>query len=189
MKGDYSLIVSDASGESLTRNFTLIMPDGIDINLGDDQKLGPGNRIILDVKEQVPANIPVAYLWESSFGLTGSESKITITESGIYKVIVTKQSDGCQFSDAIAISGTDEEKVAVFPTIVNRDEPFNISVSLPESGDVEIQLFDLKGTPANALKGTNSPEHHFKTSLSNSGMYVIMVRTANGTQTKKVIVK
>lgn len=189
MKGDYVLALSDGSGEALTRNFSLIMPDGIDINLGEDQKLTPNNRITLDVKDQVPTGMNVSYLWESSFGFNSNESKIAITESGIYKVTVTKQSDGCQFSDAIAISGTDEEKVAVFPTIVNRDELFNISVSLPESGNVEVQLYDLKGTPAHVLKGSDSPEHHFKTSLSNSGMYLIMVRTPNGTQTKKVIIK
>jgi hypothetical protein len=188
LKGSYVFTLQDAVGDELVRNFELIMPDGLTIDLGADQKLQPGSEIVIDIKSQVPDSITVSYLWENNFGFRSSGSKVTISESGIYQATVTKQRDGCVFSDDIAISGTDEQKFAVFPTVINRGDTYNISISLPEAGPVWVEVYDLKGMVYQTITDDGNSEYHFKTTLGNSGMYMVMMRTSRGSQSKKVIV-
>jgi hypothetical protein len=186
-KSEYALSVKDNSGEALARNFSLKMPDALTIDLGADQKLTPDSEIVMDVKPQVPDSIAVKYLWENNFGFSSATSKVTITESGIYKVTVTKQSDGCAFSDEVAISGAEEPKFAVYPTVINKGEIFNVSISLPEVGSVDVEVFDLKGMAHQSMNGEGSSEYQFKISLGSSGMYVVVLRTSRGTWSRKVI--
>jgi hypothetical protein len=188
VKGTYALTVQDGAGDKFTRNFNLVMPDALYINLGEDQKLTRGHEIVLDVSPQVPDTIPVSYKWENNFGFSGITGKVAITESGIYKVTVTKQSDGCAFSDEVVISGEGEQKFAVFPTIANPGEYYNISVSLSEVGSMSVHIYDLKGTIHQTMKGENSSEYHFKATLNNPGMYLVFLRTPHGTESKKIIV-
>jgi hypothetical protein len=188
VKGAYTLTVQDGGGDKFTRKFNMVMPDALYINLGEDQKLARSGEIVLDVKPQVPDTIIASYEWESNFGFSSIASKVTITESGIYKVTVTKQADGCAFSDEVVISGDGEQKFVVFPTVVNREELYNVSVSLPEAGSVSVHVYDLKGTVHQAWKGENSAGYYFKATLSNPGMYLVFLRTPHGTESRKVIV-
>ncbi len=188
-KGDYTFVLKDGDGDVLTRNFSLSMPDALNINLGEDQKLTQGSQLVLDVKPQVPDTIAVSYQWKNNFGFSSTASKVTITESGIYRLTVTKQTDGCAFSDEVVVSGSEEQKLAVYPTIISRGDTYNISISLPESGNVRVQVFDMKGTPYQTLNGENSTEYHFKAALNDSGMYMVVIQTPSGTESRKVIVQ
>jgi hypothetical protein len=189
LKGEYTFVLKDDDSDVLTRNFNLAMPDALDIRLGEDQRLASGSEIVLDVKPHVPDSIPVRYQWENNFGFTSTASKVTITESGIYRVTVTKEKDGCAFSDEVVISGSDEQKLAVYPTVISNGDTYNISISLPEPGSVGVQVFDLKGTPYPTMSGENNSEYHFKATLNNSGMYMVVIQTPNGTESRKVIVQ
>jgi hypothetical protein len=187
VQSEYALSIKDNSGEALARNFALKMPDALTIDLGADQKLTLGSEIVMDVKPQVPDSVAVKYLWENNFGFSSATGKVSITESGIYKVTVTKQSDGCAFSDEVAISGAEEQKFAVYPTVINKGEVFNVSISLPEVGSVGVEVFDLKGMAHQTMNGEGSSEYQFKIALSTSGMYVVVLRTPRGTWSRKVI--
>jgi hypothetical protein len=189
LKGEYTLVLKDAEGDALKRNFILTMPDALTINLGEDQTLTPGDEIVLDLKPPVPDTIPVRYHWENNFGFTSTASKVSITESGIYRVTVTKEKDGCAFSDELVISGSEQQKLAVYPTIINRGGTYSISISLPESGNVMVQIIDMKGTPHQTLDGQNNSEYHFKATLNESGLYMVVIQTPQGTESRKVIVQ
>jgi hypothetical protein len=188
LRGDYTLTVTDGNKESLTRQFTMIMPDAIDINLGPDKKFTTEPAIVLDVTSQVPANIPVTYQWENSFGFSSDAQKIAVTEPAVYRVLVTKESDGCVFIDQIAITGAEENRIAVYPTITNINEEFKIGVSLNEPGDVDVRIFNSMGLQIQEMTGANNSEYQFISSLKDSGTYLIVIQTRNGSETRKLVV-
>ena len=187
-KGEYTLTVKDGNKETLTRVFTLTMPDAISINLGPDQQFSAENPIVLDVTSQVPATIPVTYHWENSFGFSSDASKITVTETGVYRVFVTKESDGCVFTDDIAITGAEEQRIAVYPTVVNIGDDFHIGISLNEPGEAGVKVYNSRGFQVQEMKGLNNSEYQFITSMKDAGVYLVVIQTRKGIETRKVVV-
>jgi hypothetical protein len=188
VKGSYAFTLTDSNGDKLVRHVNMVMPDELVIDLGEDQTLPTDTEITLDIQTQVPDSIAVSYLWTSNFGFESEGPTVAIMESGIYTVTVTKHSDGCAFSDAIAISGGDQQRLAVFPTILSPGESCNVSVSMPQAGSVQVQVIDMKGIVPQTLFGENSSEYHFQASLGNAGMYIILIRTPLGLESRRVIV-
>jgi hypothetical protein len=184
----YTLTLVDDADEKLTRNFVLSMPDALHIDLGPDQKLTLDKDIVLDVSAQVPDSIPVTYRWENSFAFSSTEQKITAKESGIFKVFVTKQSDGCVFTDDVIISGAEAQRVAVFPTLLERNDAYNVSISLEEPASVAVRVMDIRGFEIQTITGQSKTEYQFTTSLKDSGMYLVVIQTPKGVETRKIIV-
>jgi hypothetical protein len=187
--GKYSLLVEDANDEHIDRRFTMIMPDALTINLGPDQRLATSKDIILDVSAQVPDSIPVSYHWENNFGFSSNEQKIKVTEAGIYRVFVTKKKDGCIFTDDTAVSGSESQRVAVYPSIVSSNENYNISVSLDEPGNVLVKVFNTRGVQVHQVQGAGQSEFQFISSLKDSGMYMVVIQTPKGIETRKIVVQ
>lgn len=186
--GDYVLKVSDGNRDEIVRNFSLAMPDALYINLGPDQKLITGKDITLDVSAQVPDSIVVTYRWENNFGFNSTEKKIPVTESGIYRVFVTKQKDGCVFTDDMTVNGAEAQRVAVYPTILQSNEKYNVSISLDEPGSVVVKVFNLSGTQVHEMNDSGKSEFQFITSLKDAGMHLVVIQTRKGIETRKVIV-
>jgi hypothetical protein len=187
-KGEYTLTVKDAASESLSRVFTLTMPDALDISLGPDQQFSIVNPIILDVSGQVPDSVDVTYKWENSFGFSSTDEKITVAETGVYRVYVTKQTDGCVFTDDIAITGAESQRVAVYPNILKSNESYNISVSLEKPASVAVKVFNSNGLMMEAMEGKNNSEYQFITSMRDAGLFLVVIQTPKGIHTRKVIV-
>ncbi len=186
--GNYSLSVKDANHNKIERIFSLAMPDALYINLGPDQKLAAGNHIVIDASTQVPDSIEVTYQWESSFGFHSTDKKINAIESGIYRVTVTKQKDGCVFTDEVVVSGAESQRVAVYPNIVNSHENYNVSVSLDKPGRVIVTVFNARGMKVNEMTGSNQSEFQFVSSFKDSGMYLVTIQTPTSIETQKVVV-
>ena len=186
--GTYALSVSDANNEELVRNFSLAMPDALYIDLGPDQKWTIGKDIILDVSSQIPDSIEVAYRWENNFGFNSTAEKITVSESGIYRVLVTKQKDGCVFTDDMIISGAESQRIAVYPNVIRSNENYNVSISLDDPGSVLVKIFNSRGTQVQEMNNSGQSEFQFIASLKDSGMYLVMIQTPNGVETHKLIV-
>ncbi|HEY0653360.1 MAG TPA: T9SS type A sorting domain-containing protein [Chryseosolibacter sp.] len=187
--GDYELNVSDKNNNILKRHFSLTMPDALTISLGADQELNPAKEIVLSVAHQVPDTVDVTYRWENSFGFSSTDKKITATEPGVYRVYVTKKSDGCVFTDDIAITGSDQQRVAVYPTILGTDEVFNIGISLQKPAAVGVKILDGRGIVVTEMQGTGNAEYLFNAQLPESGIYLVVVKTPSGFETRKVIVQ
>jgi hypothetical protein len=187
--GAYILTLKEASGDQLVRHFTLPVANALPINLGPDQKLKPGEEILLNAAKGVPDSVRVKYQWTSNFGHSSTEKKLRITESGIYKVTITRESDGCPFSDEVIISGTETEKLAVYPVPVAPNSVFSVSVSLEAPGDVSMRLYDATGVLKQQLNGTGQAEYHFLMSAKTAGMYLVAIQTPKGMQTRKVLVE
>jgi hypothetical protein len=187
-RGEYTLVVRDGSGETLARNFTLVMPDAIAISLGPDKQFSLTTPIILDVSNQIPDSINVSYRWENSFGFSSDETSITVPETGVYRVFVKNEKDGCVFTDDVAITGAESNRITVYPTVVNSDETFNISVSLEHVASVTVKVFNANGLMLKAMEGNENSEYQFITSLKDSGLYLIVIQSPAGIETRKVIV-
>jgi hypothetical protein len=188
MAGTYTLKVRDAGGNTFERLVVLELANGIPIDLGADQTLQDGQEITLDASTGIPDSLDVEYFWESSFGFRSTKAKVSITESGIYRVYATNKANGCVFGDEVVFSGSPIQRIEVFPNPIRHDEPFNLSISLKEAGELEVKLFDLKGNLFDTLEGTGQSEYQFQIKLPTTGQFMIVVETPEGRRTKKIIV-
>jgi hypothetical protein len=188
IKGDYTLTLADGASERLTRHFGLSMPDALNIDLGPDQPFSSTNAIVLDVSDQIPDTVHVSYRWENSFGFSSITEKVTVTEPAVYRVYVTKEKDGCVFTDDVAVTGAEAQRTAVYPVPVQSEAPYSISVSLPEAGSVRVTVLDSKGISASQMTGSNTSEYQFITSLKNPGLYLVVIETPKGVRSHKFIV-
>ncbi len=186
--GDYTVTINDSQQNQSVRTFTLTAPTQLTVDLGPDQKLIDGLPIALDAGKSISDTVAVSYKWEGSFGFNSTERKVNIAESGIYTVTVTRKQDGCPFKDEITINGAETDRLAVFPVPVKSGDTFKMSVSLLEAGTVDIQIIDSNGGLVREMRGSNGTEYEFMSSLSDSGVYLIVIKTPKGSETHKIIV-
>jgi hypothetical protein len=187
--GEYELIITDADGKQIERHFSLSVPDALDISLGPDQTLTGENNIALDVSNQIPASAAVSVRWESNFGFESFDKKIAVSESGIYRVFVTRPSDGCVFTDDIVISGAESQRVAVYPNLLQSNENYNVSISLEEPGSVTVKVYNARGIQVYGMQGSGQSEYQFISGLKDTGMYLVVIQTPNGIETRKIVVQ
>lgn len=187
-QGDYKLTLKDKHGLTFTRHFNLPLEDAIPVNLGPDQKISEGEKIILDASKLVPDSLDVSYFWEGSFGFTATTKEITVTEPGAYRVYITNKSNGCVFEDDIAIEGSNIKKIGVYPNPVLRNTTFKVSVSLRDTEDIEVKLLDIKGNVHHSYKDSGKSEYLLDAKVDQAGQYIIMVVTDGETEAKKIAV-
>lgn len=186
-EGEYELTVDDNADETLVRRFTLTQPDKLIVDLGPDQPYDMTTPIRLDASTTIPTQESVTYHWENSFGFQSNTSAIDVSEPGVYRATVTRTSDGCAFMDEVAITGSDTERIAVYPTIIQSSESYNIGVSLPRTSSVTINIFNARGMMTENLNGTNNSEYLFTTTVKDPGVYMIVIKTSTGIETRKII--
>lgn len=186
--GKYTVTLVDNSKETLTRTFTMQVPNALQISLGPDQQLQDGKQIKLDVSSQIPDTVNAAVAWENSFGFHSTETQINVSESGVYVVSVTNLADDCVYTDAIAIGGAEAQRISVYPSIVQSNEQFNVGISLPVVGTVGFRIFSSRGILLQSWSGQSQSEYLFKTSVKDPGVYMIIVQTRSGVETRKIVV-
>jgi len=186
--GTYTLELRDDSKELLSRVFTLPVPDALYIDLGEDRPFSAVDPIILDVSDQVPDSVKVSYRWENSFGFNSTDRTVRVTEPGVWRVFVTKEKDGCVFTDDVAITGAEEQQVAVYPTMLRSNENYNISVSMEEVASVWVRVYNAQGFMIDEMQGKDNSEYQFITRIKDAGVFLVVVQTPKGTETHKVIV-
>jgi hypothetical protein len=186
--GVYTLSLEDGNDESLMRHFKLDVPDALTITLGSDREFSQTEPIVLDVSSQVPDSIKVSYRWENSFGFSSSDRSIKVIEPAVYRVFVTKEKDGCVFTDDVAVTGAEKQTIAVYPTILQSNEDYNVSVSMQEVGAVTVKVYNAKGIVMDEMAGADNSEYQFITRIKDSGIYLVVVQTPKGMETHKIIV-
>lgn len=184
----YTVTITDSYQNKAVRNFKMKGPSKLLVELGPDQNLGNAQAISLDAGKDIADTVAVTYKWESSFGFNSTESKVNINDSGIYTVTVTRQSDGCPFKDEITINGADANRMAVFPVPVKSGDTFKMSVSLLEAGTVDVKVINASGGLVREMQGSNGTEYEFISSISDAGIYLVVITTPKGSETHKLIV-
>jgi hypothetical protein len=100
--------------------------------------------------------------------------------------VTTKE--GCTFSDQIIISGTVAGRFSVQPSLVSAHGRFTVNVSLKQPWDVQVKVYDLKGKRYGQMQGEGQQEYHFTASAGEPGLYLIVLQTPAGMETRKLLV-
>jgi hypothetical protein len=185
--GEYTLKVTDQDGHTTERYLTLSMPDGLVVDLGPDRELPFDKDLLLDASTHIADSVVVTYTWESNYGFRNSGPQVRINESGIYKVTVTTK-EGCTFSDEITISGSAAQRFSVQPSLVGAHSRFTVNVSLKQAAAVQVKVYDLKGKRYGQMQGEGQQEYRFTASSGEPGLYLIVLQTPAGTETRKLLV-
>lgn len=182
----YSLKVIDALQAQIEVDLTLIPPNQITIELGEDRRFSlDDNEIILDAS--ISSDEEISYLWTSDKGFTSSFSRITVTEPGLYTVTATT-AKGCSASDTINIKNSLIESFIVFPN-QSRDGNYNIKVKLSQKEDIVVRVFDMTGRHLSTIKRKNKSIYSISGKhIPTSGIYNIVLESANQKGFSKLIV-
>ncbi|MOA41019.1 hypothetical protein D3C78_1629450 [compost metagenome] len=65
---------------------------------------------------------------------------------------------------------------------------YNVTVSLNEPEPVLLKICDLNGSIIKEIKSSDKSEYHFMNSLQVPGMYIVILQTSKGIETKKFMV-
>ena len=170
VSGIYSVTVTDDKGCFNSEEFTLINPEPIIVNLGNDITLCKNQSVVIDGSVDVPG---LSYRWtDENNQILSDQPAMTIDKAGKYRLLVTSQHN-CVGEDEIVISQSDDEVLTdfVIPPTVARNIPFyavNITqtpvdrfewvfpdnaVVLSENDDRTQLSFDTNGTYSVGLTG------------------------------------
>lgn len=127
--------------------------------------------------------------------LNYSDSVITITNEGLYKVIVKNGFD-CEAADSLWINvdmlTDDTSEVSLFPNPSSGE--FNINYVLADSSDVSIIMFDMNGRAIHTFLKDDSQQQGFHRQLYNldklgieSGVYFFRIKLGLDTYVKKLL--
>ncbi|MDH5398071.1 MAG: T9SS type A sorting domain-containing protein [Cyclobacteriaceae bacterium] len=187
--GDYVLKARKNGAGWSERGFTLEMEGSLTVDLGPDRPLVPGELLILDAGASLPDSLLVSYTWAGSHGFSATSREVGIDQPGVYKAEVKRLSDGCIFSDEVTLTGETMPGFSVYPSLVDRQEVFNITISLEKSQDITVKIYDVTGRLYKILSGSGSSEYFFTASLVDAGVYLVVLETSSGTDTRKMIVE
>jgi len=187
--GVYELEGSSSDRARATRTFELVLIDGLTVDLGEDVEIVDGDVAVLDASTYINDTVSVSYSWAGSHGFTSEEKEVRIGTPGVYVATVTREYDGCEFTDDITITGPTVQEFNVYPTLIGADGSFNVSVSLEEAMPLTIGVYDLTGRLRLEMNGQSSTEHFFTGTLSDPGMYLVVLKAGEVTETRKLVVQ
>ena len=187
-RDNYSIVLMDGKGHVSLRSLTLPVPAAqtLTLALEPSQTLPAGGELLFDASKNIPSGQAQSYQWASDNGFQSTLPSITVREPGVYTVAVTSVA-GCVFRDTVTVSGEAGQQVVVYPT-PSTDGNFTVSVSLPVAGDVAVTIYDLSGNKQQELNGHNNTEHRLNGHISTPGLYMVSVKTAQGVESRKLLI-
>jgi len=185
--GSYSILLTDGAGHTSLRQLSMAVPKAQQLTIAlPDQTLPAGGTLVLDASADIAAGTAQSYQWTGSNGYTATTPSISVGEPGIYSVAVTSVA-GCVFRDTVTVSGEAGQRIGVYPS-PSVDGSFTIGISLPEAGPVSVGIYDLGGNKVQETSASNNSEYRIQRHLSTPGVYMIMVKTPHGVESRKLII-
>jgi len=134
--GDYNVTITDAVGCIGVQNFTLVNPDPLIVDLGENRVLCVDQELELDVSVE---DSGATYQWTSDNGFSSTLPIVALENEGTYSLTITN-SNGCSATDFIEITTTDEVISANFlvPTQAFENETIvlvDVSEPVPDTVD------------------------------------------------------
>lgn len=186
--GSYYVIVS--SGNGLCRTYS----DTVNITVLPL----PAKPTITQDTTSLTSSIANAYQWYKSNTAIANANTQTylVTESGNYKVEIT-DAQGCKaMSDSInvIVSGIGinslVHNIQIYPNPSSSN--FNVSYYITHNTELEIVLVNMLGQEIKMLKAKHQElqgQHEFQFKYQIPGVYILQLRTQEGTVDRRVIVK
>ncbi|MFH4967516.1 T9SS type A sorting domain-containing protein [Gaetbulibacter sp. M240] len=185
-EGVYILKVTDKDDNQIETSYDLEAPVPINIDLGPDKQFSwDSNEISLDatfISEDY-----ITYNWTSDNGFHSNRPSITVSEPGIYTVMLTS-SRGCKASDSIKLTESDITALKIFPN-QSKDGYFHIKMRLKEPQNVSVHVFDMLGRKISTFNYSGKSYYEIKEFISASGVYNVMVQSKNLKTNKKLVVE
>lgn len=186
--GNYSILLNDSKGHQSLRSLKMAVPrdETLTIALAASQTLPAAGSLLLDASTAIPAGAAQSYQWVGSNGFNATTPSVSVSEPGTYNVAVTSVA-GCVFRDTVTVSGEAGQRVGVYPSPAV-DGNFTVSVSLPEAAPVSVGIYDLNGNKVQEMAGNRNSEYRLPGHLSTPGVYMIMVKTPHGVESRKLMI-
>jgi hypothetical protein len=183
--GLYEYEIEDAAFNVWKDEIEITQPDQIDVNIQPIYFLD-GNQTV-NIQPASSANY--TYTWSNSSGFLAEGSKITITKSGQYIVSAANQ-PGCAVSKSFSVLGNERMSAGnhaqLFPNPTN-DGRFVVSVTLKETSDVKVTIYNTLGEKIYQKKLLNGNTYRLTEKLNQRGVYLILVETKFGSQVFKLV--
>lgn len=104
-EGNYTITVTDANGCSFSKQYTLVDPAQLTVDLGPDITLCSGDTQTYEVAISDPL---ATYQWNDQNGnVIGTSPTITLSNAGAYSILIT-DSKGCTATDSVTIKNSSE---------------------------------------------------------------------------------
>ncbi|WP_242158317.1 T9SS type A sorting domain-containing protein [Aestuariivivens sediminis] len=185
-EGEYVLEVTDKAGNQTETNYNFEAPEPINIDMGADKEIPWDTReITLDATINSEDNI--TYKWTSDNGFYSNQPSITISEPGVYTIILTS-SRGCKAIDSIKITENNITALKIFPN-QSKDGYFHIKMNLKDPQKVSVFVFDMLGRKISTFNYTGKSYYEIKEFIPTSGVYNVMIQAKNLKANKKLIVE
>jgi len=186
--GSYTILLNDAKGNQSLRRLTMSVPqaEALTFGMAASQVLPVAGSLLLDASANIPSGAAQSYQWTGSNGFSSTSPSISVSEPGTYSVAVTSVA-GCVFRDTVTVSGDAGQRIGVYPS-PSVDGNFTVSVSLPEAGPISVGIYDLNGNKVQEMAGNRNSEYRLPGHLTTPGVYMIMVKTPHGVESRKLMI-
>ncbi|MFD0975274.1 T9SS type A sorting domain-containing protein [Salinimicrobium gaetbulicola] len=184
--GDYTLTITDYTGAISKADFTVMEEPLVTVELGEDKFMEEEVLLIdpqISNKEKV-----VSFEWTGDNGFSNDRESVKIIEPGSYTLTLTTEA-GCTCSDTIFISDKFVQDFSLYPNPAPGGE-YNISVSLTESSDINVRVYNLLGVLVYEYKAENQKQVNIEAdAIGSSGLYTVVLQTSKGRVSTKLLVK
>jgi hypothetical protein len=170
--GTYTVVVTDANGCFITREYTLDNPELFALDLGPDRVLCRDQVLELNTTIEDPTS---QYIWQKDGQSFASTASVTLSDAGKYSVRVT-DSKGCFNQDEITITRDDTEiaaSLAVATRVPQGGKVRVANISHPAPDRVEWII------PAQATVLEETPEY-LELIFQDKGEYPVSIRSFKG---------
>lgn len=171
-QGNYTVRVTDANGCFLTKDYTLTDPALFPVDLGPDRVLCKDQTLLLN---PVIDDAGAQYQWAKNGDPFAATSQITLSDAGVYTLLVT-DSKGCKNQGDVKISRDDSEISAniVVATRVPLSGTFRVAnISHPAPDSIRWLL------PAEAAVFSKTPDY-VELAFAAKGEYTIGLKSFSG---------
>lgn len=173
--GDYTLTVRDANGCSISKKYHLENPVALKVDLGEDITLCSGDTKTYDVTINDPK---ATYIWKNKDGkIIGKQPVITLSEAGLYSVIVTN-SKGCIATDDVIIKNSSEVLNPEF--LLSTHAYINENVILVNTSPTKPQKVEWIIPADNNIQVINKTEDYLELKFLATGNYEFGLKGIQG---------
>ena len=136
-EGDYYVKVTDTNGCFMEEYFTLVQPEPVIVELGDDFVLCKNQTIAITGTVNYPN---VSYTWTNTAGdVLSTVSSLGVSQGGTYTLTATTP-DGCLGSDEIFVEESDDEVIPDFviaSKVANNIKVYAVNLTRTESDSIK----------------------------------------------------